>query len=98
MRKLVLDVDDWNAAGEDLLEVDPTRFAFILATVRDIVAIHRDPIGAKADDAATFEPLHARDNPTARVVERARNRGEPNRRTPATGILIGAITKKRGAA
>lgn len=52
MRRLVLDVDDWTAAGEALLEVDPSRFALFLATVRDIVDIHRDPIRAKANEAS----------------------------------------------
>lgn len=61
MKRLVLDVDEWTRAGEELLEVDPGRFAAYLAVVRDVVAIHRDPIGAKADEAAPLIPaLHAK--------------------------------------
>ncbi len=55
MKRLVLDVDDWTRAGEELLEVDPGRFAAILAVVRDIVELHRDPIrGARDNDTASI--------------------------------------------
>lgn len=43
-RGLVADEDAWNAAGRELLRVDPQRFAAVLKVAEDIVAIHRDPL------------------------------------------------------
>lgn len=53
MRRLVLDVDDWNTEGERLLAKDPTRFAAMLQLVREINEIQRDPfVKFDADDKA----------------------------------------------
>ncbi len=44
----IKDADDeaWNKVGRDLRRLDPGRYQEILRVAREIVGIHRDPLGA----------------------------------------------------